>query len=483
MSARWILAILAAAVGAGGVLRLAMLAPDEAPNVILVSIDSLRPDHLGCYGYERDTSPNIDRLAREGALFETVVSSTSWTSPAHAALFTALPDRVHGCVDDARWLDGTRHTIAEALREVGYQTVGFFSGPYLHPSFGLSQGFDRYQDCTSYSAEFIRSLKTGKVTNLMGFLRQELQRRAHEDVTNPIVLREVMKWLDSEPEGPFFLFIHMWDVHFDYVPPPPYDTKFDPGYAGPVDGRNVPDLATRPRDWTQADEEHLEALYDGEIAWTDETLGEILTELDARGLADRSIVAVTADHGEAFYEHGQHGHRWTLFDEEIRIPLVVRYPPAIEAGLRVTEPVHIIDVAPTLLELAGVRPLRDAVGRSLAPLLRSGSALRESWPEQPAVSELEFPARRTHLFALRTKASKRIYDLENLRMQTFDLVEDPLEQSPISREGIDEPGGPYEDATKRLLEASKRLPTPGERDTPPISKMTEEQLRRLGYID
>ena len=120
------------------------------PNILLISVDALRPDHLGCYGYGRATSPNIDKLAGEGALFENAISSTSWTLPAHAALFTGLADSVHGCTDTDRRLAENRHTLAERLKEAGYATVGFFSGPYLHSVFGVGQGFEEYVDCTSY---------------------------------------------------------------------------------------------------------------------------------------------------------------------------------------------------------------------------------------------------------------------------------------------------------------------------------------------
>ncbi|MBN2490041.1 MAG: sulfatase [Planctomycetes bacterium] len=486
-----VVAVAAGAVGAGYlVVRQPVTArpvPREgAPSLILISVDSLRPDHLGCYGYHRNTSPTIDRIAREGALFETAMSSTSWTLPAHAALFTSLPDRVHGCVDDLQWLDGSRLTLAEALRAVGYKTAGFFSGPYLHPCFGFSQGFDRYHDCTSYSRKSIELIQEKRFLDPLGpgqRMSFDLMKLSHDDITNPTVLREVTSWLAQRPEGPFFLFIHLWDVHYDYVAPPPYDTLFDPDYRGPVDGRNLLGACRKPPHWTAADVAHLEALYDGEIRSTDDTIARILEALEAEGLEDGILLAITADHGEAFYEHGLHGHRLTLHDEEVRIPLILRYPPAIPAGTRVGGQACIIDIAPTLLELAGAPPLPHALGRSLVPVLEGSAG---GAPDEPAVCELTVPASGVHLFALRTPSWKVIYDFSRRDFRVFDLARDPAERTPLDENtspfNLAELHGLYRGTAVKLQEAARRLPTPGERDTPPISKMTEAQLRTLGYL-
>lgn len=458
-------------------------AGDRRPSIVLISIDTLRPDHLGCYGYSRDTSPVIDKLAAEGTLFETVISSTSWTLPAHAALFTSLPDRVHGCTDDLRWLDGSRETLAEALKAEGYTTAGFFSGPYLHPSFGFSQGFDSYHDCTSYSRESIDLLKSESLVGENGQLSRDLMDRSHEDITNPIVLSEVRSWLDSNSNEPFFLFIHFWDVHYDYVAPAPYDTMFDPGYEGPVDGRNLLRATRKPEEWTQADVDHLRALYDAEIRYTDDTLGQIVDDLERLGILDSSVIAVTADHGEAFYEHGLFGHRWSLFDEEIRIPLVVRYPDVVPSGRRLTGQVEIIDIAPTLLDLAGAPPLPHAVGRSLVPLLEDPPG---AWDDEPAVCELSVPANRIHQLALRSETWKLIFHFNKKTFNFFDLEADPGETSPVGLEQspftLPEVEALYERTAKALEKVARSLPTPGERDTPPISEMTEAQLRSLGYL-
>ncbi len=461
--------------------------PSRRPNVILFSVDSLRPDHLGCYGYSRETSPAIDRLAGEGTLFESAISSTSWTLPAHAALLTGLPDRVHGTDRDEHPLDESRQTLAESLRGAGYHTAGFFSGPFLDPSFGLSQGFDRYEDCTAFGAELARRLAESPLadprTEPGALANLGASRVGYEDVTNARVESAVLAWLAGAPPEPFFLFVHFWDVHYDYIPPPPYDTMFDPHYEGPVDGRQLRHAAERPQGWNDRDVDHLRALYDGEIRWTDDTIGRITTALEKDRLLDRSILVLTADHGEAFYEHGRFGHRWTVYREEIAIPLVMRFPGNVPARRRVREAVSIVDVAPTILDLAGLPPLPGALGRTLVPLLRGAT-----FPADTLVAELVVPGRDAHLLALQRPAWKAIIDLTRTEgnLGVFDLRSDPnetdprgTENGPVSESELQQA---YRETTSRLAKAAAALPAPRPR-AQPIPKVMKEHLRSLGYVE
>jgi len=456
-------------------------AAPSGPSFILISIDSLRPDHLGCYGYARETSPTLDRLAREGTLFETAWSSTSWTLPAHAALFTSLPDRVHGCYDGDRWLARNRTTVAEAFKDAGYETVGFFSGPYLHPNYGLSQGFGSYHDCTSYSDKTIALLQGKAPENAESPLDL-----CFKDITNDIVLESVTRWLDERPGGPFFMFIHMWDVHYEYIPPPPYDTLFDPDHRGKTVSPVYPEgvnlraaVSTRqPRSL-----EHLKSLYDGEIRWTDDTLARLFAKLKAIGHFDDTVIVVTADHGEAFGEHGVLGHHYTLFEEEVRIPLIIRYPPSVPAGRRVREVAHITDIAPTLLSLASLPPMPHARGRDLTPLLRANPA---PWTETPVLSELLNPLVTGRQMALRTKRWKLARLIDTGHVTMFDLEKDPGEQRPLSEPDFllppEEVAALLKSTARKLQEAARLLPVPVKRDTPPIPEMTESHLRSLGYL-
>ena len=466
--------------------------PATQPNILLISVDTLRPDHLHCYGYARDTSPNIDRLAAEGALFENVISSTSWTLPAHAALFTGLADTVHGCVDTDRRLEDSRHTLAERLRESGYATVGFFSGPYLHPVFGLSQGFDEYIDCTSYPELSERVIeRKGTVDG------HQIETRAHSDITNPRVYQQVRDWLDAGPPQPFFMFIHMWDVHFDFIPPPPYDEMFDPDYQGSVTGERFLFNAAINTLMPKRDLEHVIALYDGEIAWTDMHIGKILDDLDSLGLRESTLVALVSDHGTEFFEHELKGHRQSLYDEVIRIPLIVRYPRRVPQGQRYSEQVRIIDVLPTLLELVGAGAPPDTMGQSLVPLFEGGKLKRDNL----AISELfcdsgqltpaglwaskdpRFPIRH-RLRSFRRPDRKLIYDLNRERTVVFDLLADPAEQAPLADSGAPQMQSLLRDARWArtwLREFREALPTTGEASEIPEAVL--EKLRMLGYVD
>lgn len=457
------------------------------PSVLLISIDMLRPDHLGCYGYGPATSPRIDQLAAEGVLFENAISSTCWTLPAHAALFTGLADSVHGCVDTDRRLAESRRTLAERLGDAGYATVGFFSGPYLHPVFGLGQGFEQYVDCTSYAGLNTRTAEeTGRVDGLA------VSDASHADVTSPRVYEEVSDWLKASRRRPFFMFVHMWDVHFDFIPPPPYDRKFDPDYRGTQSGRNFLFDAAINASMPERDREHLIALYDGEIAWTDQYVGRMLDDLDALGLRESTIVVLVSDHGTEFFEHGRKAHRQTLYDEVIRIPLIVRHPGRIAPGRRHADQVRIIDVLPTIMDLAGLGEPPDVMGQSLAPLF-SGAELRR---DTLAISELFSDSRRLtpdgrweprnpgfplqqRLRSFRRADHKLINDLNRQRAELFDLRVDPGEQRPLA----DHDAAESRDAEqgRAWLRAFMRAWPAGDAESA-IPPEVLAKLKSLGYV-
>lgn len=451
------------------------------PNVLLISIDTLRPDHLGAYGYSKATSPRIDKLAAEGALFETAISSSSWTLPAHAALFTGLSDSVHGCSDSDRRLDESRVTLAEAFAEHGYRTTGFFAGPFLHPTFGLAQGFERYVDCSSYAEQSREvAMRDGTLDTA------DIVDASHQDITNPRVYQQFKRWLAQPQEGPFFTFVHLWDAHFDFVPPPPYDTMFDADYEGDVDGvdffRNPlvhPRMAAR-------DLEHILALYDGEIAWTDYHVGMMLDDLEERGLLENTIVAIVSDHGEEFFEHGRKGHRFTLYDEVIRIPMILWYPNKIPAGLRIDEPTSIIDIFPTLLELADQSPGNQPMGRSLVEHFgkRDASQVERQAAHRLAISELDTLG--INLTSFRGASNKLVIDNESGRAWIYDLRID-------RKEGLPTPAGKAGSEWEKLLlkeslalraqlsDRKKALQIAP--SSPELSSALAEQLHVLGYLD
>ena len=473
--------LVAPAVVAPGVLALAVLAGascsarERRPNVLLISIDSLRADHLGCYGDPRRTSPELDRIAKEGVLFQNQCASSSWTLPSHAALFTSLPDSIHGCTDSDRALAPKAKTLAERFRDAGYATAGFFSGPFLHPVFGFGRGFESYEDCTSY-----RDLMSSVSPAEFG-LDGRLDRASHADVTGPRVLAAVESWFSKRPAKPFFLFVHLWDVHYDYIPPPPFDRAFDPDYTGKITGVNFFwDPEVRPG-MDPLDLRHLVALYDGEIAWTDTFVGKIRALLEKAGVLDDTVVAVTSDHGDEFFEHGRKAHRNSLFDEVTKVPLVVRFPRRLPPGLRAVPQTRSIDVGPTLLDMAGLPSPEDVLGSSLLPLIAAGPAARD----RPAVAEL-----RTREYDLRSVRTLRWKVVENLRAEEavfYDLEHDSMEQMPRqdfgTGLGVEARQGYEREVAALAAFAAAHPELAGAADAVAKPSGIEEQLRRLGYID
>lgn len=344
--------------------------PDPRPNVILVSIDSLRADHVGCYGYDRKTTPNLDRFAAEGARFAQHISSSSWTLPAHAAMFTSVSDSVHGCVEaTGTALNPAFITLAERFKQAGYATGGFYGGPYLHEAFGLGQGFDEYTYCVESEAEHFEASQVEQWAN--SSVKHE---RSHTGVTNDQVYGAARSWMEGQRDGPFFTFVHLWDVHYDFTPPGEWATRFDPAYEGPIDGRNFfSDHATYNPRMSRRDLVHLKALYDGEIGWTDTFLGKLRQDLEAWGLDKNTVVAITSDHGTEFFDHGLKGHRLTLFDEVVHVPFVLWAPGRIDPGRVVEDQTRVIDLGPTLLELADIPGHQGVMGESLATLARGGA--------------------------------------------------------------------------------------------------------------
>ncbi|MCK6447679.1 MAG: sulfatase [Planctomycetes bacterium] len=364
---------LASAIGASG-------CSDGATrrNVVLISIDSLRADRLGCYGHvpefapDQALSPHIDELAKRGVVFDSAWTSSSWTLPAHMSLLTGLGAAAHGVETDDVALDPLRETLAERFRAAGWSTAGVYSGPYLHPRWGFARGFERYESAMLTPAQVDELVaresarRVAKGEPAVGAEEERLfrSRISNWDVTSSRVTGFAERFLETrDAEEPFFLFLHYFDVHYDHVPDdavPGLAHAFDPSYAGPFDGRNwYFDARVREleppftRRIGERDLRHVMALYDAEVQWVDHHVGRVLAELEKRGLTDDTIIVVVSDHGDEFFEHDGIGHRNTLFAEVERIPLVLALPDGTHAGRRSATPVRIQDVAPTLLDYSG----------------------------------------------------------------------------------------------------------------------------------
>jgi len=346
---------------------------DPRPNVVLISLDSVRRDMLGCYGASfggRSPSPNLDRLAAAGVRVEEALSGTSWTLPAHVTLFTGEPELVHGVEQDGQRIPDELPTLAERLRAAGYRTAGVYSGPYLDPRFGFARGFERYRagygpalaaaaEAASAALGKVHALDTGlthearyDVLEANARAEQALEVASHRDSSSHAVTELALEELAATDDDarPFFLFAHYFDAHYDYVPPPPFERELDPDYAGTVDGRDFARRLAAPA-LAERDRAHLRALHAGELAWIDSELGRLLAELERRGLAANTLVVVVSDHGDEFLEHGGLGHRRTLYEEVVAVPLLLRWPGRLPAGEVRRGPRSLAAVAPTVLAL------------------------------------------------------------------------------------------------------------------------------------
>jgi arylsulfatase len=392
-----LLALLLTACGSGGASQ--DPATDRRPNLLLVSMDTCRFDRTGLAGYQRDTTPNLDHLARQGASFERAYVQANETLFSHAAVFTARHPGDLARLDDDFHVPGEVRTLAEVLQLYGYETAAFTGGAHMSAGTGLQRGFDEYWDEVFFGS-FFHSIPAASA------------------------------WLEQPREAPFFALVHGYDCHSPYVKPLYLENLFDPDYAGIADriiphkdgvervyeGRFYPEV--RPGFTTNAqgkraisddffrdalprakaedqpsepvgpaDLHHMEAHYDASLAYADLQLGLLLARLDELELAEDTIVVVFSDHGEGLTDYGHFHHRLHLRENVIHVPLVIFAPQRAETHGRVIHRfVSAIDIAPTVLELAGVPPLQGVPGESLVPLLSGGV----SSPQGPIFSQSRY---------------------------------------------------------------------------------------------
>jgi arylsulfatase A-like enzyme len=435
---------------------------DHPQNVLLVSIDSLRADRLGCYGNARPTSPVIDRLAAEGVVFEDAISPTSWTLPSQVTLLTGRLPHHHGTVAWRDRIASGEHLLAEVFATRGYETVGFYSGPFLAPYYGFQRGFARYISCEPEADD-----PTDPIATMV---------RSHDYRTNPLIEERFASWVASRSTRPFFAFVHMWDVHFDYVPPPPYDRLFDPDYTGPLDGRHIIDDGFPPNS-PPRDVVHLLALYDGEIRATDETLGHLLDALARAGALDNTLVVVTSDHGEEFQEHRGKTHHRTVYTESVHVPLVFWARAGLPRGRRIAGFVSLADVAPTILELVRLPALERQDGTSLVPAI-AGRPL----DPRPVLSGMYLPGGEwRRMLAIRAGSESDVFWAKNGTWVRYDVAGDPHERLPRML-----PDGPvrarlaeYDREVMALLGSRTKDAQPATAAPPPD---IVEHLKELGYV-
>lgn len=385
--------------------------PASAPNVLLITIDTLRADRLGVYGNTRLTSPNIDAFAKESLVFENATSQSPWTLPSMATLFTGLYPSEHKAVEMNFKMEDKYNTLAEYFKNAGYTTIGITSHFFVNSKFGFDQGFMIFDE-----------------SNIKG----------DSHVSSPDITETAINLLEKHGEKPFFLWVHYFDPHFDYLDHESH--RFYKNYDGVIrPGASIDTLRSPERkNYTQEDIQFLFDLYDGEIAFTDEYIGKLLSRVREKGLMKNTLIVLTSDHGEEFMERGWIGHTNSLYEEQVHVPLIL-YDPARRAGKgRVSKRVEIRALFSTILKISGISPVDDSFYKS--PDLRS---LRENSAEQPVFTETQ---RYEDLRGVLLGNYKFIYDKKRNHMALYDLEKDPNE----SRDLFDEYHARNDPALKQM---------------------------------
>ncbi|HWP64996.1 MAG TPA: sulfatase, partial [Candidatus Limnocylindria bacterium] len=457
----------------------------RGPNVLVVLIDTLRADHLGCYGYTRPTSPAIDAFAREGVLFRRAYSQSTWTKPATASLMTGRYPRQHQAFLERSKLPETELLLPEALRAVGYRTGVFSGNPWVTREWGFDQGVDRfvsiYDERFARVTLFMRGLK--RATKLVDHkarvynrVKRWVQGELSTTARDPVVTDALLAWVGAQLGVPFYAHLHLMSPHHPYDPPAPFD-RFVPDPTHPpvtyypkksyfffeqgeaLDARALADMVAR---------------YDGDILFVDGVFGRLLERLRTMGVLDDTVVVLVSDHGEEFYDHRNWGHGQSVYEELTRVPLIVRYPARFPPGTVVDVPVMTVDVMPTLLELAGAPPLDSLAGRSLLPVV-AGAA------DGPAEAYSELIYRYGEARAL-VVGSEKIVTMrkdEERRTERYDLAADPDEQRPL---------GSGHGAETALVERLDALTAWGDMHRSAAVEATmdadmQKRLRALGYLN
>jgi arylsulfatase A-like enzyme len=371
--------------------------PTTRPNVVLISIDTTRADHLGCYGYPKPTTPNLDRWAKRSVLFRNCRSQAPWTLPSHMSAFTSLTPTQHSVDNLNMILPPSVPMLAELLQEAGYQTAALVNNGQMKAHWGFSRGFDTWR-------EFEVDTPQGNCDHITS---------------------QALAWLAKAPrDKPHFLFLHYYDAHDPYSAPDEFRKKMGTTLSGDearelcVRYRTPQEKLDRPQ---MLDD--VVAAYDAEIAWLDSQLERLLSSLP-----EDTLVVLFADHGESFKEHGWMLHGATLFDEETHVPLILRLPGQKAAGTISDESVMLLDLAPTILMQCGVKPPAMQQGRNLAPLWQGG-ADKDAWAPRIVPAETKAVLEGRLLYSATLFPLKGIYSVLDSKFDVFRL---PDEQHPLT---------------------------------------------------
>jgi arylsulfatase A-like enzyme len=424
-------------------------------RIVLISLDTLRPDHLGIYGYARPTSPEIDSFAASSLVFERALAPAPNTPPSQMSMMTSLYPGRHGFTGNGDRLRPGIETLAERLADQGLRTGGFVDGGYLRSEFGFDRGFETYDDDGG-------GLKS--------------------------ILPRALRWLDERGEEPFFLFLHTYDIHAPYISPSPFAGMF---HEEPYTGGLVPtverldQLFRRRVKLSAVDMQHLVDSYDEGIRYTDTALGHFFDQLARRGRLEDTLVMITSDHGEEFGEHGSLIHWQLYFQPNLRVPLIVRPPGGLDHPVRIDDQVELVDILPTLLDVSEAAPLEAAQGRSLRPYLDAQDATEPMHDPRNPLGRAAFawwpdPSQLPIRSLILDNYQLIFDDVGSGGERLFDISVDPMAQKNLAIERPD-----LVTSLRALGRAGMRAyqgpaPTSGETELELAPELLEE-LRSLGY--
>ncbi len=421
-------------------------------SVVLIVLDTVRADHLRSYGYERPTSPHLERWAQHGALFENAIASSSWTLPSFASIYTGHHPGRHGAGERFEHselrISGIAEdlpTLAERFREAGYATIAFATNPFLHRKFGVDRGFDEY----SFVPASNRDIRDAETT-----------------------VDLALAWFDQQSDRPCFAMIHLFDPHMDYFPPEDIRGKFTEGYEGPLEfpvtgGARIRSGILR---LDAADEQYVIGSYDEELVYLDRELGRLLDGLAERELLEEGVVILTSDHGEEFFEHGSFEHGHAAYQELLHVPLVI-WGESVQPS-RISQPVSHVDLFPTALDAAGLEIPDDLPGVSLLPAARAGTPIEP----RPLIADRTLHDRR-HRVLIRWPW--KAIDVEGRRdAMLFHLEDDPHERNDLSKREPDRL-----QAMLKEFEVISPTTTRSEdqQEAEALDDAIREQLEALGY--
>jgi arylsulfatase A-like enzyme/Flp pilus assembly protein TadD len=394
------------------------------PDVFLITIDTLRADHVHCYGYDRVQTPALDGVAKDGVRFAQAFTPSPITNTSHASILTGLLPGSHGVTDFAVPLSPSHPTIAELLKKQDYHTAAFI-GAVILDSKTLAPGFDRGFDFYDNFPEHPQTKsRWGRV-----------ERRGMQ------VVQHAEAWLSQHPAGPHFIWVHLYDPHDPYEPPAPYSQAYK------------------------------DRLYDGEIAYADSALANFIAYLKKSGRYRNAIIAVVGDHGEGLGEHHEETHGIFLYDSTMHVPLIVKLPGSLDAGAMVSAQVRTLDIAPTLLELVGAAPLKRRDGESLTPYFAAGDKT-----ERPAFGETDYPLR-FGWAPLRSVRAEGFKYIEAPRPEFYDLHADAAEL-----DNKYEPWNERVQKSRAMLAELRAKEPPPEASTGVVGQGTINELKALGYL-